>query len=114
MSSFSAGARHSSLGDRWESAAKPPVPSGIAPVVAHTDEMWWRFLKAVRERQHRVAPTTWVAAIAAVVYTFAPIDLIPELVLGPSGFVDDVGLWGIFAILFAREQRRWVTGLQPD
>jgi uncharacterized membrane protein YkvA (DUF1232 family) len=75
--------------------------------------MWWRFLKAVKERQHRVAPTTWVAAIAAVVYTLAPIDLIPELVLGPLGFVDDIGLWGILAVLFAREQRRWRTGLEP-
>lgn len=79
--------------------------------MAHTERMWWTFLKAVKERQHRVAPTTWVAAIAAVVYTFAPIDLIPELVLGPLGFVDDLGIWGIFAILFAREQRRWQDGL---
>lgn len=74
--------------------------------------MWWRFLKAVKNRQHRLAPTTWVAAIAATVYTFAPIDLIPELVLGPLGFVDDVGLWSILAILFAREQRRWLIGLE--
>ncbi|MGC5221488.1 YkvA family protein [Micromonospora sp. DT81.3] len=80
--------------------------------MAHTDGMWWRFVKAVRKRQHRVAPTTWVAAIAAVVYTFAPIDLIPELVLGPLGFVDDMGVWGIFAILFAREQRRWLADLE--
>ena len=79
--------------------------------MAHTEAMWWRFVKAVKDRQHRVAPTTWVAAIAAVVYTFAPIDLIPELVLGPLGFVDDIGLWGIFAVLFAREQRRWLAGL---
>jgi uncharacterized membrane protein YkvA (DUF1232 family) len=79
--------------------------------------MWWSFLKAVKRRQHRVAPTTWVAAIAAVIYTFAPIDLIPELVLGPLGFVDDIGLWGIFAILLTREQRRWLAGLSqraPD
>lgn len=73
--------------------------------------MWWSFLKAVRKRQHRVAPTTWIAAIAAVVYTLAPIDLIPEIVLGPLGFVDDIGLWGILAILLAREQRRWLAGL---
>jgi uncharacterized membrane protein YkvA (DUF1232 family) len=100
------------LGDRWELPAKLLRSAGGAPAVAHTEGMWWRFLKAVRERQHRVAPTTWVAAIAAVVYTFAPIDLIPELVLGPLGFVDDIGLWGIFAVLFAREQRRWLSGLE--
>lgn len=80
--------------------------------MAHTEGMWWRFLKAVKERQHRVAPTTWVAAIAALIYTFVPIDLIPELVLGPLGFVDDIGIWGIFAVLFAREQRRWRDGLE--
>lgn len=76
--------------------------------------MLWRFLKAVRSRQHRFALTTWVAAAAAVVYTFAPIDLIPELVLGPLGFVDDIGLWGIFAALFAREQHRWMTALDSS
>jgi uncharacterized membrane protein YkvA (DUF1232 family) len=73
--------------------------------------MWWRFVKAVKGREHRVAPTTWVAAIAAVVYTFAPIDLIPELVLGPLGFGDDIGVWGVFALLFVREQRRWQAAL---
>jgi len=74
--------------------------------------MRWKFLKAIKDRQHRVAPTTWVAAIAAVVYTFAPIDLIPELVLGPLGIADDLSLWGIVAVLFMREQRRWRAGLE--
>jgi uncharacterized membrane protein YkvA (DUF1232 family) len=101
-----------SLGDRWELPGKILPSAAVAPVVAHTDGMWWRFLKAVKERQHRVAPTTWVAAAAAVVYTLAPIDLIPELVLGPLGFVDDIGLWGILAVLLAREQRRWQSGLE--
>jgi uncharacterized membrane protein YkvA (DUF1232 family) len=93
-----------------ELPAKLLHPDGTGFGEAHTERMWWRFLNAVRKRQHRVAPTTWVAAIAAVVYTFAPIDLIPELVLGPLGLVDDIGLWGIFVILFSREQHRWVTG----
>ena len=79
--------------------------------MAHTGCMW-SFLKAVKNREHRVAPTTAVAAVAAVIYTFVPIDLIPELVLGPLGIVDDIGLWGIFAVLFAREQRRWQAGLE--
>lgn len=71
-------------------------------------------MKAVKEREHRVAPTTWVVAIAAVAYTFAPIDLIPELVLGPLGFADDLGLWGILALLVVREQRRWQAGLESE
>ena len=82
-------------------------------VVPHTGCMWWRFLKAIKNGEHRVAPTTWGAAIAAVVYTFVPIDLIPELVLGPLGFADDIGIWAVFASLVAREQRRWQAGLGP-
>ena len=74
--------------------------------------MWWKFLKAIKDRQHRVAPTTWVVGLAAVIYTFVPIDLIPELVLGPLGFADDIGVWGIFAVLFARVQRRWRAGIE--
>ena len=74
----------------------------------------WSFLKAIKNREHRVAPTTWVAAIAALIYTVVPIDLIPELVLGPLGLVDDVGIWGIFAVLFLREQRRWQAGLESE
>jgi uncharacterized membrane protein YkvA (DUF1232 family) len=74
--------------------------------------MWWRFLKAIKDREFRVATSTWVVGIAAVVYTFVPIDLIPELVLGPLGFADDIGVWGIFAVLFARERRRWRASLE--
>lgn len=76
--------------------------------------MWLRFLRAIKNREYRVAPTTWIVAIAAIVYTVVPIDLIPELILGPLGFVDDIGVWGIFAVLFVREQRRWQAGLGSD
>ncbi|TDN87758.1 DUF1232 domain-containing protein [Microbacterium sp. BK668] len=74
--------------------------------------MWWKFLKAVTHREHHVAPTTWIAAIAAVVYTFAPIDLIPEVVLGPLGLTDDIGVWGILAVLAVREHRRWQAAVR--
>ena len=74
----------------------------------------WRFVKAIKDGEHSLAPTTWAAAIAAGVYTFAPIDLIPELVLGPLGFADDIGLWSIFAVLFVREQRRWQARLASE
>jgi uncharacterized membrane protein YkvA (DUF1232 family) len=76
--------------------------------------MWWRFLKAIKDGEHRVAPTTWVAGIAAVVYALMPIDLIPELLLGPLGFADDIGMWAILAVLFAREQRRWRAAVASE
>jgi len=92
---------------------REPPSFDVAAAVPHTGCMW-EFLKAIRKKEHRVAPTTWAAAIAAVVYTFAPIDLIPELVLGPLGLADDVGLWSIFGVLFLREQRRWRAGLASE
>ena len=73
-----------------------------------------KFLKAIKNGEHRLAPSTWIVAIAAVVYTISPIDLIPELVLGPLGFADDIGVWGILAVLLAREQRRWQAGLTSE
>ena len=90
---------------------KSPI-GAIAPGMPHTGCMWWRFLKAIKDREHRLAPSTLMVAVGAVVYTFVPIDLIPELVLGPLGFADDIGVWGILAVLFAREQRRWRSGLE--
>jgi len=82
--------------------------------VPHNGCVWWRFLKAIKDREHRVAPTTWIVGIAAAIYTVAPIDLIPELILGPAGFIDDIGFWAVFAVLFVREQRRWQAGLGSE
>lgn len=73
--------------------------------------MWWTFLKALRRGEHRVAPSTWVAAAAAVVYAVSPIDLIPELILGPLGFADDIGVWSILGVLLLREHHRWHSRL---
>ncbi len=69
--------------------------------------MWWRFVQAVRKGEHRLAPMTWVAAVGAVLYTVWPIDVIPELVLGPLGLLDDAGLWGILLVLLNREKQRF-------
>lgn len=74
--------------------------------------MWWRFFTAVRNGEHRFAPMTWVAAIGAVIYTLVPVDIIPELILGPLGFVDDVGLWGVIVVLVAREKAQWEARLK--
>lgn len=85
-------------------------PRLIWAAMAHTEAMR-SFVRAVKDREHRLAPTTWVAGAAAIVYAVAPIDLIPELFFGPLGLADDVGVWGILAVLFAREHARWRAGL---
>ncbi|WP_062523248.1 DUF1232 domain-containing protein [Demequina silvatica] len=74
--------------------------------------MWWTFLKAVKSGRHRLAPMTWVAAAGAVLYTLWPLDVIPELVLGPLGLLDDAGLWGILMVLLTREKQRFEVSLR--
>lgn len=74
--------------------------------------MWWSFVKALKAGEHRVAPSTWIAATAAVVYAVSPMDLIPELVLGPLGFADDLGVWSILGLLLVREHHRWQNRLR--
>lgn len=72
---------------------------------------WTEFFKAVFRREHKLAPMTWITAIGAVIYTVSPIDIAPELFLGPLGLADDAGLWGVVVALIAREKGRWEAQL---
>lgn len=45
-----------------------------------------------------------VFLLGAIVYAISPIDLIPD-VLGPLGWVDDIGLW--LALLLVEGYRFW-------
>jgi uncharacterized membrane protein YkvA (DUF1232 family) len=47
-------------------------------------------------------------AIACAIYVLSPIDLMPELVLGPFGLIDD-GAAFITAIISARDAYRMAT-----
>jgi len=68
---------------------------------------WWNFIKAVLHGEHKLATTTWIAAVVTVIYTISPIDFIPELFLGPLGLADDLGLWALLLSLAAREKSRY-------
>ncbi len=69
--------------------------------------MWWKFFKAVRRGEHKVSGVTKLTAFAALIYTIVPVDLIPEIVFGPLGFVDDLGMWGVVVMLATREKNAW-------
>ena len=76
--------------------------------------MWWKFFSAVRRGQYKVAPITWIALVGTAVYAVVPVDFIPELILGPIGLVDDLGLLGVAAVLATREKKRWEAQLAYD
>ncbi len=50
-----------------------------------------------------------LVGIGALVYGISPIDVIPELIAGPFGFIDDLGVLGVagFAIY------KLLTGRSP-
>jgi uncharacterized membrane protein YkvA (DUF1232 family) len=56
----------------------------------------------------RVAAAVLVG-LGALVYGISPIDIIPELLTGPLGFIDDLGILGVagFAIY------KLLTGRSP-
>jgi uncharacterized membrane protein YkvA (DUF1232 family) len=54
--------------------------------------------------------------VLAVVYTVLPVDLVPELLLGPLGLIDDsfVAVWLAAAVLSETERfLLWENGRRP-
>lgn len=75
---------------------------------------WMSFIKAVVKGEHKLAPTTWFMAVVTVIYTVSPVDFIPEILLGPFGLADDLGMWGLLLALAAREKSRWEVANAPQ
>lgn len=73
--------------------------------------MWWKFIQAVRNGEHRVAPLTWIAGAGALIYALWPLDLIADMLL-PFGLIDDLGVWGLLLILVTREKQQWEARLK--
>ena len=50
-----------------------------------------------------------LVSVGALVYGISPVDIIPELLTGPLGFIDDLGILGVagFAIY------KLLTGRSP-
>ena len=43
-----------------------------------------------------------LVGIGALVYGLSPIDIIPELLTGPIGLIDDVAVWGGAALAIVK------------
>jgi uncharacterized membrane protein YkvA (DUF1232 family) len=49
---------------------------------------------------------SFIFLVAALIYTVSPIDLIPDI-LGPIGWMDDIGVWLVVFILDLKLLVRW-------
>lgn len=45
---------------------------------------------AAPRKRRGLSAAEWVALVVAVVYILSPVDVIPEVLLGPLGLTDDV------------------------
>ena len=54
---------------------------------------------AAPRKRRGLSATEWVALIVAVVYVLSPVDVIPEVLLGPLGLTDDAVAFAIIAKL---------------
>lgn len=65
--------------------------------------------------RYRIPPRGVVALVGALVYLASPVDVLPEVLLGPLGLVDDAGiltaavLWA-YRLVKAREKLQEVRG----
>ena len=56
----------------------------------------------------------WLGAVFCSVYCVSPVDLVPEMALGPFGIVDDVGavvagVWSCLNAVQTRKARAWLS-----
>jgi uncharacterized membrane protein YkvA (DUF1232 family) len=48
--------------------------------------------------RYRIPPRGLVAMVGALVYLVSPVDVVPEVLLGPLGLVDDAGVVTVVAV----------------
>ena len=71
---------------RKEVAERRPQRSGWGGIFEPAILTWRLFWDS------RVSPLPKLIPLGAVVYFLSPVDILPELALGPLGMIDDVGL----------------------
>ena len=63
--------------------------------------------------RYRIPPRGVVAMVAALGYLVLPVDVVPEIVLGPLGLVDDAGVLavvGVWVWRLAKARGRLIEG----
>ena len=71
---------------RKEMAERSPRRTGLGGIFEPAILSWQLFWDS------RVDPVRKLIPLGAIAYLLSPIDLLPELALGPIGVIDDVGL----------------------
>lgn len=86
-------------------APRPGAPSGFGDLVLLLPDLTILLLRLLRDE--RVGLGAKAVALLGVGYILSPVDLLPELVLGPLGLVDDL-------LVVAATLSRLVNHVHPD
>lgn len=93
------GTRHTGVMPDWLRTILLIVGVLVLLVVLVVGFVMWRY---------RIPPRGLLAMGAAAIYLVSPIDVVPELVLGPLGLLDDTGVTvaaGLFVYKLVKVQR---------
>lgn len=64
----------------------------------------WRSLMAlIKDKGYKIPLIRKVLYIISLIYVISPIDFIPELLVPPLGFIDDIGAFAFFLMLILYE-----------
>jgi uncharacterized membrane protein YkvA (DUF1232 family) len=72
--------------------AEPGAPAGLRDLLLLVPDLMVLLGRLVRDP--RVPPGSKVVALLGVGYALSPIDLLPEILLGPIGLIDDLLIVG--------------------
>lgn len=101
-------AREQRVYDRLRSALRSPLPgarSDFRDALLALPDLAVLVLRLLRDS--RVRPGDKVIALLGVAYVLSPVDLLPEFLFGPVGFLDD-------ALVLAATVSRLVNRVHPD
>src|SRR5688572_31412004 len=62
--------------------------------------------------RYRIPPRGLIAMIGALVYLASPVDVLPEVMLGPLGLLDDAGAVTAAAVLVTVKRRLQDAGVK--
>jgi len=68
-------------------------PSGLFGRIVSAVQL---LIPMVKDRQYRFPLKLKIFGILSLLYLLSPVDILPELFLGPLGLIDDIGLLLLF------------------
>lgn len=73
----------------------------------------WGMLKDVKAGKHKLSAFTYVSAFLCLLYTFSPIDILPDFI-PVLGWVDDGAVWILLFRQFKKELNKYNESLAKD